>query len=151
MDRVIESAYMTETKRRVLEKRKAKGITPEQVFVKHSLHAVADVIHKLGSHAALVFLAILGTNGTVSEEEREAGFTVRNSFRDATQLGDRQFRRAVAVLAKAGYIQADTGHGRKPRIRLTPKGRRAIPGALPLVNPRSEVRHRAPPTTSAHP
>jgi hypothetical protein len=133
MDEVIESEYMTETKRQILEKRKAKGITPEQVYVKHSLHAVADVTHKLGSHAALVYLAILGTNSTVSEDERKAGFTIRKSFRDATQLGDRQFRRAVAVLAEADYIQAETGQGRKPRIRLTPKGRRAVPGGLRLV------------------
>ncbi|MFO7857995.1 MAG: hypothetical protein R6V11_03650 [Ectothiorhodospiraceae bacterium] len=135
MDEVVEVEYVTDTKRRILETRKEKGITPEQVFVKHSLYAVADVTHKLGSHAALAYLAILGTSKVVSEDERHAGFIVRNSFRDATQLGPRQFRRAVATLAAAGYISANTGQGRKPRIKLTAKGRRALPGGLRLVRP----------------
>ena len=133
MEQVVESEYLTETKRGILERRKAKGITPQQVFVKHSLHAVADVSHKLGSHAALAYLAILGTSSTVSPDERKDGFTIRNSFRDATQLGDRQFRRAVAQLVGSGYVEADRGPGRKPRVRLTAKGKRAIPGELGLV------------------
>jgi hypothetical protein len=140
MEQVVESEYLTETKRAILERRKAKGITPEQVFVKHSLHAVADVSHKLGSHAALVYLAILGTSSTVTDDERREGFTVRNSFRNATQLGDRQFRRAVSLLIGAGYVEADTGPGRKPRVRLTAKGKRAIPGGLRLASPEDTPR-----------
>ena len=136
---VLEVEYLTETKRRILENRKVRGITPEQVFVKHSLHAVADVTHKLGSHAALAYLAILGTSNVAKDGERRAGFTVRNSFRDATQLPPRQFRRAVAALAEAGYISVITGQGRKPRIILTAKGRRALPGGLRLVPPVKSV------------
>lgn len=127
MDEVVEVEYMTETKRQILANRKGRCISPEKVFVKHTLHPVAEVTHKLGSHAMLAYLAILGTNSVVADDERLTGFTIRNSFRDAIQLGPRQFRRAVSTLAAAGYINAGTGPGRKPRITLTAKGRRAIP------------------------
>jgi hypothetical protein len=133
MDDVIEVEHLTQTKRRILANRKERGITPEQVFVKHSLHAVAEVAHRLGSHAALAFLAILGTRSVVTDDERREGFTVRDSFRDATQLEQRQFRRAVSALAAGGYIKTEARPGRKPRITLTQKGQRAIPGGLRLV------------------
>lgn len=128
MEEIREIEYVTETKQRLLANRKARGILPNQVFVKHSLQAFSDIVHTLGAHAGLAYLAALGSHATLTDEERKAGFVIRKSFRDATQLGDRQFRRAVASLVDAGYLRAETGEGRKPRVRLTVKGREAIPG-----------------------
>ncbi len=126
MEDIVEVEFVTETKRRILASRKQRGITAEQVFVKHLLQPVADVAHELGSHAVLVYLAILGTYSVATNDERRTGFTVRPSFQNAIQLGPRQFRRAVAKLAVAGYIDTHTGRGRKPHITLTEKGRRAV-------------------------
>ena len=121
-----EFEVITKAKQRILEARAQRGITPEQLFVKHSLHYYASIHHELGGEAALTYLAVIGTHCVASELERKEGFIVRVSFQQATRLQDRQFRRGLASLAKGDYIAAKKAPGRKSRIRLTAKGRRGL-------------------------
>ena len=126
MEQVKEREYITQVKRRILEARKLRGITSDQVFVKHSLRGYSDVHHELGGEAALAYLAVIGTHQVASELERKEGYIVRVSFQAATCLGARQFRRGLKSLARVGYIEAATAPGRKPRVRLTTKGRQGL-------------------------
>lgn len=123
---IREYELITKTKQRILEARAQRGINPEKLFVKHSLHHYALVHHELGGEAALAYLAVIGTHSVASESEREEGFTVRVSFQQATGLQHRQFRRGLATLARAAYIEAKKAPGRKSRIRLTAKGRKGL-------------------------
>ena len=126
MEHVREQEYVTQVKQRILEARKLRGITPDQVFVKHPLRFFASVYHELGGESALAYLAIAGTHRVASETERKTGFIVRTSFQKATGLEPRQFRRGILSLARAKYIETETAPGRKPRIRLTSKGRKGL-------------------------
>jgi len=126
MGLIREYEIITKTKQRILKVREQRGITPEQVFVKHSLLHYAMVHHKLGGEAALAYLAVIGTHHVASELERKEGFIVRVSFQQATQLQSRQFRRGLASLAKAHYITVKKAPGRKSRVCLTNKGRKGL-------------------------
>ena len=126
MSLIREYEIITKAKQRILEAREHRGITSEQVFVKHSLHHNATVHHELGGEAALANLAVIGTHSVASESERTDGFIVRVSFQQATGLQDRQFRRGLASLANADYIEAKKAPGRKSRVCLTAKGRKGL-------------------------
>lgn len=126
MEQIKESEHVTQVKRRILKARAQRGIVPEQLFVKHSLHHYASIHHELGGEAALAYLAVIGTHSVASDLDRKEGFLVRVSFQRATKLHDRQFRRGLASLARADYIEAKKAPGRKSRIRLTAKGRRGL-------------------------
>lgn len=126
MEQIKEREFVTQVKQRILEARKLRGITTEQVFVKHSLHSFSTVYRELGGEAALAYLAVMGTHRVASELERKTGFIVRVTFQKATGLEARQFRRGLMSLARAGYITAQTSPGRKPRVLLTAKGRKGL-------------------------
>lgn len=126
MEDVREHEYVTEVKRRILEAKKLKGITPDQVFVKHSLSVFAAVCRELGREAALAYLAVIVTHQVASDLERKAGFIIRVTFQKATGLEARQFRRGLLSLRNAGYIDADAVPGRKSRVRLTARGRKGL-------------------------
>ena len=130
MEQVREREYITQVKRRILEARKLRGITPDKVFVKHSLHFFSGIYRELGGEAALAYLAVLGTHSVASELERETGYIVRVSFQKATGLEARQFRRGLLSLSRGDYIIAETAPGRKPRVRLTAKGRKGLAFAV---------------------
>jgi hypothetical protein len=126
VNQIRESEYVTQVKRRILKARKLKGITPEQVFVKHSLQSFSAIHRELGGEAALAYLAVIGTHRVATDLEREDGFIVRVTFQKATGLEARQFRRGLLSLARAGYIVAHTAPGRKPRVCLTAEGRKGL-------------------------
>ena len=118
MSEIVETEFITETKQRLLAARSSRKKTSAQVYVNMPVMVIADLVRELGAQAMLAFLAIQGSYNVASPRERTAGVTVRTSFRKATGMGNRQFRRAVARLHAAKYIEADTAPGRRARVHF---------------------------------
>lgn len=132
-----EVEVLTETKKRLLAKKCARALTPSKAYALDTIASSASVLAECGGQAVLVFRAIIGSYGISQDEKRQQGFTIHRDFVRATNLEDRQFRRAVSRLARASFIEADSAPGRRPRIRLTSKGARALVEPIQKVSSRT--------------
>jgi hypothetical protein len=119
---VDEVILLTETKKQLIARQKAKVVTAEKVYSLDTLTSNAEILKQLGGQAALVFRAIVGSYWISGPDHRDQGFTIHPVFQRATNLQSRQIQRACQKLEAEGYIERKSRAGCKSRILLTQKG-----------------------------
>lgn len=121
-----EVVLMTETRRKIEDRRKARAVSAEKVFSLDTLASSAEVLARCGGQAALVFRAIVGSYTISKPEMRNGGFKIHPVFAKAINLPARQLQRATQRLEDGGYIEREIEPGKKMRIRLTEQGKRSL-------------------------
>jgi len=129
MKELSEVEILTPTKKHLLAQRDGRKLNPDNAYAHDTIASSAAVLNECGGQAVLAFRAVLGSYSISRPEMQHNGFALHPDFIRATRLPERQFRRAVSCLVANGFVEADRAPGRKPRIRLTDKGRMAIAGA----------------------
>ena len=126
MEQVETYEFVTETKRRILEKRKRKNKVPEELYVRAALKPLAEVATVYGAHATVVFLMVATVDILTPGATQGSGERIPANFRKVSGLDRKQISRAIRSLEHGGYIAVDHQPGKLSRVQLTTKGRKGL-------------------------